>query len=119
MRDPTRGGAAGALIELAAAAGVRVVVEERALPVAPSVRAACELTGIDPLHVANEGKLVAFVPADQADSALAALRADPLGREAAIVGRVERGDPGLELVTSLGGRRTVQQPAGEVLPRIC
>jgi hydrogenase expression/formation protein HypE len=119
MRDPTRGGAASALIELALAAGVRVVLEESALPVRPSVRAACELTGIDPLHVANEGKLLAFVPAGQAETALETLRSDPLGTEAALIGRVERGDPGLEMVTVLGGRRVVRLPEGEVLPRIC
>jgi hydrogenase expression/formation protein HypE len=119
MRDPTRGGAAGALIELAQASQKRAVIEERAIPVAPSVRAACELTGIDPLYVANEGKLIAFVPAGQAQAALDVLRADPLGLEAAIIGRVEVGDPGLELVTSIGGRRSVQPPTGEVLPRIC
>jgi hydrogenase expression/formation protein HypE len=119
MRDPTRGGVAGALIELAQAARVRVVIEERALPVRPSVRAACELTGIDPLHVANEGKLIAFAPGDQAESALAALRSCPVGAEAAIIGRVEEGDPGLEMVTAIGGRRAVRMPLGEVLPRIC
>jgi len=119
MRDPTRGGLAGALIELAQAAGVRAVVEERAIPLRGSVRAACELTGIDPLHVANEGKLVAIVPGDQAETALEALRADPLGEDAAIVGRIEEGDPGLELLTALGGRRGVQMPLGEILPRIC
>ena len=119
MRDPTRGGLAGALIELARAAGVRVVIDEPAIPLRPSVRSACELTGIDPLHVANEGKLVAFVPADRADDALSAMRADPLGAEAAIIGRVEEGEPGLELVTALGGRRGVHLPLGEILPRIC
>lgn len=119
MRDPTRGGAAGALVELARAAGVRAVIEESAIPVRPSVRAACELTGIDPLHVANEGKLIAFVPREQAASALEVLRADPLGAEAAIIGRVEQGEPGLEIVTSIGGRRSVHLPLGEILPRIC
>jgi len=119
MRDPTRGGAAGALIELARAAGVRVVIDEPALPVRPAVRAACELTGIDPLHVANEGKLIAFVPQDQAAAALSVLRANPLGSAAAVIGRVEEGDPGVELNTALGGRRSVRLPLGEVLPRIC
>ncbi|MBW2275876.1 MAG: hydrogenase expression/formation protein HypE [Deltaproteobacteria bacterium] len=119
MRDPTRGGLAGALIELAQASNQRVVIEERAIPLRPSVRAACELTGIDPLHVANEGKLIAIVPADQAAAALEILRADTLGASAAIIGRVEEGDPGLEMMTTLGGRRGVQMPLGEILPRIC
>jgi hydrogenase expression/formation protein HypE len=119
LRDPTRGGLAGALIELGRAAQVRIVLEEPAIPVRPAVRAACELTGIDPLHVANEGKLIAIVKSAQAVAALELLRAEPLGRDAAIIGRVATGDPALEIVTALGGRRSVRLPAGEILPRIC
>jgi hydrogenase expression/formation protein HypE len=119
LRDPTRGGAAQTIIEIARAAGVRVTVDERALPVKPSVRAACELLGLDPLYVANEGKLVAFVPERDADRALAALRAHPLGADAARVGTVTAGTPGCEVVTSLGARRALRMASGELLPRIC
>ncbi|MGZ4389424.1 MAG: hydrogenase expression/formation protein HypE, partial [Gaiellaceae bacterium] len=120
MRDPTRGGLATALNELAAAAGCAVVLEETALPVRAEVAAACEILGIDPLYVANEGKLVAVVSAAAADSALAALRAHPLGRDAAIVGEVTADPAGLVLLeTTFGGRRVVDMLVGDPLPRIC
>jgi len=119
LRDPTRGGAAQSLIEIAAAAGVRVVIAEDSLPIRPAVRSACELLGLDPLYVANEGKLICFVPADQADLALSTLRGSALGAAAATIGRVEPGRPGLELATTLGARRSVRMPQGELLPRIC
>lgn len=118
LRDPTRGGAAQSLIEIAGAAAVRITIDERALPIAPPVQAACELLGIDPLYVANEGKLLCFVPAEQAPTALRTLRAHDLGRAAAEIGRVDAGQ-GLELITALGARRTVRMPQGELLPRIC
>jgi hydrogenase expression/formation protein HypE len=120
LRDPTRGGVAEACNELAAAAGAAFALEEQALPVRPAVRAACELLGLDPLELANEGKLLAFVPAEAADAALAALRGHPLGAEAAIIGRVEAAPlPLVWLRTRIGGRRVVARPVGEQLPRIC
>ncbi len=119
LRDPTRGGVAQSCIEIAGDAHGAIVLEQRALPIAPPVLAACELTGIDPLYVANEGKLLAFVPADQAAGALAVLQAHRLGHQAAIIGRVEAGPAALMLETELGARRPVRMPSGELLPRIC
>lgn len=120
MRDPTRGGLAAVLNEIAQASGVGITIREDAIPVSDGVRGACELLGLDPLYVANEGKLVAIVPEDEARAALAALRADPLGAQAAIIGTV-RGDPDrfVEMETAFGGRRMVDWIAGEQLPRIC
>ncbi len=119
LRDPTRGGAAQSLIEIASQAGVRIVLDEASLPVNPPVHMACELLGIDPLYVANEGKLIAVVSKSDEKKALAAMRAHPLGRDAATIGDVEEGTSGLELVTSIGTRRAVRMPQGEILPRIC
>ena len=120
MRDPTRGGLATALNELADAAGRRVVLDESALPVRPAVAAACEILGIDPLYVANEGKLIAVVAPEAADEALAALRAHPLGRDAVLVGEVRAEPAGLVLLdTTLGGTRIVDMLVGDPLPRIC
>jgi len=120
LRDPTRGGLAAALNELAGTSGVSIVLEERALPVRPEVEAACEMLGFDPLHVANEGKLVAFVPAAQANRTLDAMRSTPYGKEACRVGRVEVGPPGqVVMETVIGGVRFVDTPSGELLPRIC
>ena len=120
MRDPTRGGLATALNELAEAAGIAVVLDEASLPVRPAVKAACEILGIDPLYVANEGKLIAIVAADAADDALAALRAHALGRDAVIVGEVREEPEGLVLLdTALGGSRIVDMLVGDPLPRIC
>jgi len=120
LRDPTRGGLAAALNELALSSGVGVEIDEAKVPVRPAVRAACEMLGFDPLTVANEGKLVAFVPAEEADAALAALRAHPLGQEAAAIGFVTADHPGMVLArTPIGGRRIVDMPLGELLPRIC
>ncbi|MFH5804316.1 hydrogenase expression/formation protein HypE [Alienimonas sp. DA493] len=120
MRDPTRGGLSAALNELAAASEVGVRIEEAAIPVRPEVAAACELLGLDPLYVANEGKLIAVVPPAEADAVLAALRADPLGRDAAVVGEVVAADPGRVVLRSVvGGERVVPTLAGEQLPRIC
>ena len=120
MRDPTRGGLAAVLNEIAQASGVGLTLREADVPVSPGVAGACELLGLDPLYVANEGKLVAFVPPDQAEAALAALHAHPLGRDAAIIGTA-RHDPDhfVEMETALGGRRIVDWIAGEQLPRIC
>jgi len=119
LRDPTRGGAAQALLELAGAAGVRIVLSEEAVPVRPAVRTACELLGLDPLYVANEGKALVLLPEERAADALRLLRAHPLGCDAARIGRVEAGEPGCELETTVGGRRTLRMAAGELLPRIC
>jgi hydrogenase expression/formation protein HypE len=120
LRDPTRGGVATTLHEIAARAGVGIRLREQAVPVREDVRGACEILGLDPLFVANEGKLVAFVPEEAADRALAALRAHPLGAAAARIGAVAAAPPGLVVVeTGLGGTRVLERPYGELLPRIC
>lgn len=120
LRDPTRGGLAATLNEIARRSGVSIVVEEQRVPVRPEVRAACDLLGLDPWHVANEGKLVAVVARDAADDVLARLRAHPLGREAAVIGEVQGGHAGLVASrTPLGTTRVVPRPLGELLPRIC
>jgi hydrogenase expression/formation protein HypE len=120
MRDATRGGLATVLNELALAANVAVVLDEAALPVRPEVVGACEILGIDPLYVANEGKLVAVVPEAEGEAALTALRAHPLGRDAAIVGEVRAEPEGLVLLdTAFGGSRVVDMLVGDPLPRIC
>ncbi|MDE2018045.1 MAG: hydrogenase expression/formation protein HypE, partial [Hyphomicrobiales bacterium] len=119
-RDATRGGLASALNEMAAAAGVGVEIDEAAIPMRPEVRGVCEILGLDPLYLANEGALVLFVPADQADAALAAMRADAAGREATAIGRAVAGHPGVvTMMTALGGSRIVDMLVGEQLPRIC
>jgi hydrogenase expression/formation protein HypE len=120
LRDATRGGLAATLNELAGTSQVGIEIEESAVPVRPAVAAACEMLGFDPLTVANEGKLVAFVPAEEAQAALGALRAHPLGREAAQIGAITEEHWGMVLAhTSIGGRRVVDMPLGELLPRIC
>ncbi len=120
MRDPTRGGLATALNELSERAGLAIVLDESTLQVQPAVAAACEILGIDPLYVANEGKLIAVVAADVADSAIAALRAHPLGERAALIGEVRAEPEGLVLLdTTLGGSRIVDMLVGDPLPRIC
>ena len=120
MRDPTRGGLATTLNELARDAGLAVALDEAALPVRPEVAGACEILGIDPLYVANEGKLVAVVSSDSASAALEALRAHPLGADAEIVGTVRTEPSGVVLLdTALGGNRIVDMLVGDPLPRIC
>jgi hydrogenase expression/formation protein HypE len=119
MKDPTRGGLASSLHEMAGKSGVGVVLEEAALPIRDEVRAAAELLGLDPLHIANEGKAVIGVRPDAADRVLAALRAHPLGLEAAIVGRVVADYVGSVVLDTGIGRRLVAEPEGEPLPRIC
>jgi hydrogenase expression/formation protein HypE len=120
LRDPTRGGLATTLNEIAAQSGAGMELDEAAIPVSPQVRAACELLGLDPLYVANEGKLVALCAPEHADALLAAMRAHPLGSEAARIGIVTD-DPQhfVQLRTGVGGRRMVDWLAGEQLPRIC
>jgi len=120
MRDPTRGGLSSALNELAAASRVGVELDEAAVPLRPEVRGACEMLGLDPLYVANEGKLIAVVPPEDAERVLAAMRAHPLGRNAALIGEVVAGHPGMVILRSrVGGERVVTLLAGEQLPRIC
>jgi hydrogenase expression/formation protein HypE len=119
MKDPTRGGLASALHEMAEKSGVGIILDELAVPVTQSVRAASELLGIDPLHVANEGKAVLGVRPDAADLVLHALRAHPLGREAAIVGKCTSDRIGAVILDTGFGRRLVVEPEGELLPRIC
>jgi hydrogenase expression/formation protein HypE len=120
MRDPTRGGLATTLNELARSAGLSIVLDEGALPVRPAVAGACEILGIDPLYVANEGKLVAIVAPEATDAALAAMRAHRFGRDAAVIGEVRSEPPGMVVLeTSFGGTRVVDMLAGDPLPRIC
>ena len=120
LRDPTRGGLAATLCEIAATARVGMETVAAAIAVREPVRAACELLGLDPLFVANEGKLVAFVPPDHAQAALRAMRGTPEGAEAADIGEVVAEHPGMVLLrTEVGGRRVIDLPFGEQLPRIC
>ncbi len=120
LRDPTRGGLATALCELAARSGVGIEIDETALPVGEAVRGACELLGLDPLYVANEGKLVAIVAPEAAEAALAALRSHEHGQEATVIGQVTETHQGrVVLRTALGARRVVDMLVGEQLPRIC
>ncbi len=120
LRDATRGGLAAALNELATASQVGIQFEETRVPVAPAVHAACELLGLDPFYVANEGKLVAIVPPETAGAVLEEMQAHPYGRQAAIIGQVVADHPGMVVArTSIGGSRVVDLPAGELLPRIC
>ncbi len=120
LRDATRGGVASVLNELARASGVAIVVRERDVPVQEAVAGAAELLGIDPMYVANEGKLVAFVAPEGADAALAALRATPGCEQAVEIGEVRTEPPGLVLVeTAFGGKRVMDQLVGDPLPRIC
>ena len=120
LRDPTRGGVATTLNEIARQSGVGIVLDETALPINPAVAATCEFLGLDPLYVANEGKLLAIVAADDADAALAALRAHPLGARAARIGTVQADTHRfVQMTTTLGGRRIVDWLNGDPLPRIC
>jgi len=120
MRDATRGGVASVMNELARASGVAMIVREAQVPLHPAVAGASEILGIDPMYVANEGKLVAFVAPDAADAALEALRLIPGCEEAAEIGEVRTDPPGMVLVeTSFGGKRVMDQLVGDPLPRIC
>jgi len=120
LRDPTRGGAAATLNEIARQSRVGIVLDEAAIAVRTEVAAACELLGLDPLDLANEGRLIVICPAQQAQAALAALRAHPLGREAALIGEVIADERCfVQLRTRLGGRRLIDWLAAEALPRIC
>ena len=120
LRDPTRGGLGTALNEIASASGVGVELDEGRIPVPEMVRNACSLLGLDPLYVANEGKLVAFVPPDQAEAVLAAMREHPYGADAAVIGTCVPEHPGMVVArTGFGATRVVDVPIGEQLPRIC
>lgn len=120
MRDATRGGVAGVFADLCAGCGQSVEIDEAAIPLSPTARHASEILGLDPLEIANEGKVVMVVAEAEADAALAVLRAHEYGRGAQVIGRVTDTQPPLvELLTTAGGRRIVQRPYGEQLPRIC
>ncbi|MBF1163736.1 MAG: hydrogenase expression/formation protein HypE [Dechloromonas agitata] len=120
LRDPTRGGLATTLNEIAKQSGVGMMLQEKALPVKPAVEAACEFLGLDPLYVANEGKLVAICAEADAESLLATMQAHPLGGDAAIIGSVHADDHHfVQMTTAFGGRRIVDWLSGEQLPRIC
>jgi hydrogenase expression/formation protein HypE len=120
LRDPTRGGLAALLHEFARSARVGIEIDEAAVPVPEPVRAACELLGLEPMQLANEGVLVAAVEPSQAEAALCALRAHPLGRQATRIGQaVEDPDGFVQMRTALGVMRLVDWPAAEALPRIC
>ncbi len=120
MRDPTRGGVAATVQEIALAAGAGAMIEERALPVRPEVQAACEMLGMDPLFVANEGKMIAFVDPSVADAVLDAMRRHPLGSRAARIGKLTDQRPGMLVArTAIGANRVVPMQIGEQLPRIC
>lgn len=120
MRDPTRGGLAASLNEFARSSNVGIEIDEAAVPIPPAVNAACEMLGLDPFYVANEGKLIAVVPEEAAEELLEVMRAHPRGREAAIIGRVVEAHPGVVTArTGIGGSRVVDTLVGEQLPRIC
>jgi len=120
MRDPTRGGVSAALSDFAAASKLAIEIDESLIPLTEAARGACEIGGFDPLIVANEGKFVAIVPPDQTDAALSALKSHPLGENAAIIGEVVASPEGKVVMrTAIGGRRFVEKPYGEQLPRIC
>jgi hydrogenase expression/formation protein HypE len=120
IRDATRGGAATVLNEIARASAVSIEIDELQTPLREAVKGFCEILGLDPLYLANEGKIVAVVPAAESEAALTVLRADPLGREAAVIGHVAAGQPGrVTMRTALGGHRIVDMLVGEQLPRIC
>jgi hydrogenase expression/formation protein HypE len=120
MRDPTRGGVSSAMNELAQASRVGVKLDEAAIPIRHEVRGACEMLGLDPLYVANEGKLIAVIPSEDADRLISTMRSHSLGRDAAVIGRVVAEHPGMVTMRSLvGGERVVTLLSGEQLPRIC
>jgi hydrogenase expression/formation protein HypE len=120
LRDPTRGGLATTLNEIAAQSKVAIMLNEQAIPVRPAVAAACEMLGFDPLYVANEGKLIAIVPPESAEKILKAMRTTKYGEEAAVIGEVKEDVRGRVLMkTAIGTTRVVDMLAGEMLPRIC
>jgi hydrogenase expression/formation protein HypE len=120
LRDPTRGGLASALNEIAMTSRQSIIIEENSIPIAEEVKGACEILGLDPMYIANEGKLVAFVPEADSANVLNAMRSHPLGKESVIIGKVVTGNPGsVVMKTSIGSTRIVDMLSGEQLPRIC
>jgi hydrogenase expression/formation protein HypE len=120
LRDATRGGLATVLNEIAEASRVAIEIEETATPIREEVKAFCEILGLDPLYLANEGKIVVVAPPEEARAALVAMRAHPLGVRAAVIGRIQAGEAGrVTMRTVFGGRRIVDMLVGEQLPRIC
>jgi hydrogenase expression/formation protein HypE len=120
LRDPTRGGLSSSLNEIAMKSGLSIIIEENSIPVSEEVKGACEILGFDPLYIANEGKLVAFVPEAEALKVLLAMQSNPLGRESVVIGKVVEGNPGTVILrTSIGSTRIVDMLSGEQLPRIC
>ncbi|HEY5954228.1 MAG TPA: hydrogenase expression/formation protein HypE [Terrimicrobiaceae bacterium] len=120
LRDPTRGGVTSALSEIAQSSGTGIILEEAAIPITEEVKGACEILGLDPLYVANEGKLLAIVAPGDASAVLTAMRSHPLGADAALIGEVTAEHPGFVLMrTRVGGSRVVDMLSGEQLPRIC
>jgi hydrogenase expression/formation protein HypE len=120
MRDPTRGGLAVTLNDFAEKSAVGIIIEEPKLPIAKAVRGACDLLGLDPLHIANEGKLVAIVPPEKAEATLKAMKSHKYGQDAAIIGEVVKDHPARVVMhTALGASRIIDMPVGELLPRIC
>ena len=120
LRDPTRGGVAAVLNEIAGASQCGIIIEEEDLPIREEVQGVCDMLGFDPLYLANEGKCVAFVPAEEAEAALQAMKSSPYGREARIIGETTAEAPGqVALRTAIGGLRVVDMPLGNLVPRIC
>jgi len=120
MRDPTRGGLAATLNEISQSAGVRMEIDETLIPIRTGVLAACEILGFDPFYLANEGKMVIYLPEKQSDAALNLLKQHPLGQHSRRIGRViDKGHPIVHLITEIGGRRILDMPVAEQLPRIC
>jgi hydrogenase expression/formation protein HypE len=120
LKDPTRGGLATSLNEIALNSEVAIAIDELTVPVRPAVRGACEILGLDPLTIANEGKLIAIVPPESAQATLAAMRAHPLGAEACVIGEVLAEPPGMVFLrTDIGGTRVLDMLVGDPLPRIC
>jgi hydrogenase expression/formation protein HypE len=120
LRDPTRGGVASALNEIAVSAGVGISISEDKVPINEDVKGACEILGLDPLYVANEGKLIALVPADVVECVMTTMQAHPLGKDAVVIGEIVADHPGTVIMkSSIGGHRVVDMLSGEQLPRIC
>jgi hydrogenase expression/formation protein HypE len=120
LRDPTRGGVATTLNEISRSSQVGMVLDENTIPVSPAVRGACEVLGLDPLYIANEGKLLVILPEDDADAVLGRMREHPLGKDARVIGRVSGEHPSVvRMITSIGSSRVIDMLTGEPLPRIC
>ena len=119
LRDLTRGGLATALVEIAQSGRIDIEIDEQAVPINETVRGACELLGLDPLYVANEGRFIVILPDNQAKQAVALLQATDIARDARVIGRVARGDGGVSARTAIGTRRVIDMISGEQLPRIC